>query len=367
MIFDTLRNEAYRKAIKAHIKPGDTVLDLGAGLGILGLMALQHGAGKVYMVDPSPVINIAERLIQQNKFTNSAVILQSSIETCHIPEQVDCILSVFTGNFLLSEDLLPSLIYARNQYLKPAGCMLPDKAIMHWAPVSAKAFYADKIDAWQQQPYGIDFSAVRPFTVNETHQVTANELAAEYLSESAALNEMDFCTAETITCDAASTFEISQSGTCHGLVGWFDARLNSCWLSTSPQQPAMHWSQIFLPLTTPIELQRGDQLQATLNRPEFGHWTWSVSTQNHQQRQSSFLSTPVNPQQLKKMTDNYQPRLNNPGNLALQILEMLNGDLSTSEIISQLSRSLPPGQQNKKTINTMVRRLIMEYTGTEPP
>lgn len=44
MVFDQRRNAAYARAIAAHVRPDSVVLDLGAGLGLHGLLAARAGA-----------------------------------------------------------------------------------------------------------------------------------------------------------------------------------------------------------------------------------------------------------------------------------------------------------------------------------
>ena len=92
------------------------VLDLGAGLGIHGFIAAKAGARKVYMVDPAKVLNLAEMVGQSNNLPDTIQYENKKIEEIQIPDTVDIIISVFTGNFLLTEDLLPSLIYAEKHF-----------------------------------------------------------------------------------------------------------------------------------------------------------------------------------------------------------------------------------------------------------
>lgn len=73
---------------------------------------------------------------------------------------------MFTGNFLLSEDLLPSLFYAREKFLSPGGKLIPDRAKMIAVPVSAPEYYAKHIECWSNSLQNIDLSLARRFAVN---------------------------------------------------------------------------------------------------------------------------------------------------------------------------------------------------------
>src|SRR6478736_5339945 len=119
MALDAGRNEAYARALAAAITPDSVVLDLGAGTGVLGIMAARLGARRVYLVEPEDIVLVAEELVAANGLQDRVRCLQGRIEKVQLPEQVDVIVSVLTGNFLLTEDLLPSLFYARDTVLKP--------------------------------------------------------------------------------------------------------------------------------------------------------------------------------------------------------------------------------------------------------
>lgn len=54
MLADHLRMQRYRQAIAQTVRTGDLVADLGTGLGVLALMAVQAGTARVYAVDNRP-------------------------------------------------------------------------------------------------------------------------------------------------------------------------------------------------------------------------------------------------------------------------------------------------------------------------
>ena len=141
MVFDDYRNSLYADAINKLVSPESVVLDLGAGLGIHGLIAARAGAKKVYLAEPDAVLDITARIANLDKSPARIQCIQGTIEESGIPEPVDIIVSVFAGNFLLQEDLLPSLFFARDKYLKKGGALIPDRAKMEVVPVSAPDFF----------------------------------------------------------------------------------------------------------------------------------------------------------------------------------------------------------------------------------
>ena len=70
MLKDVPRNRAYKQAIfdnKDQFK-GRTVLDVGAGTGILSVFCAQAGAARVYAVEASNVAEIAAEVVKENGF-----------------------------------------------------------------------------------------------------------------------------------------------------------------------------------------------------------------------------------------------------------------------------------------------------------
>ncbi len=155
---------------------------------------------KVYLVEPQDVIGVAKQFAKANGFANQIECIQGRIEDITLPERVDVIVSVFTGNFLLQEDLLPSLLYARDTYLKPDGLMIPDNAVMEAVPVSQPDFYAKQISIWSRSYFDLDCSLARKLAVNTVYFNRPALKKATYLAEQKSLLSLDFHTAQDVDC-----------------------------------------------------------------------------------------------------------------------------------------------------------------------
>ena len=362
MTLDTRRNQAYYNALKQVITPDSVVLDLGAGLGILGLLAAQLGAKKVYAVEPEATIEVAKDIARQNGYGERFECLKGRIEKVNLPEQVDVIISVFTGNFLLEEDLLPSLFYARDKYLRPGGVMIPNAARMEAVPVSAPNMYRDRIACWSEPHLGIDHNEARKYASQAVYYTRAELAQAKYLAEPAELLTMDFYQCKSTNCDVKRSFYIDQTELCHGWAGWFAMQLGDKWLSTAPHEPRLHWGSAFLPLDPPLQMQQGTEARFKLQRPPKGDWSWSVSCDAGLQQHSTFFALPLSLKSIKQMSPDYQPKLNQTGEAALYVLSHSNGSCSVSELSQKISQKYPKLFTEPTEATNFVRGLIRQMT-----
>lgn len=339
MAFDDYRNSVYADAIRKVVTPETVVLDLGAGLGIHGLVAAAAGAKRVYLVEPEPVVNVALAIARANGLAERMVVIEGKIEAVELPEQVDLIVSVFTGNLLFSEDLLPSLFYARDRYLKPGGRMVPDRAELMLAPASAPELHAKYIECWSQPNVGLDFSPARRFAANEILWLQREEFPVDRVAAGAVLASIDLTTSTSADCHGEASYRIQTSGLCHGLLGWIRIRLGDHWLSSDPGEPEVHWSPVLLPLDPPMPIQEGEEVRVSLQRPAKGDWTWAVTTTAGAQRHSNFLARVDGLQRLRKMAPDNRPALSKRGENTLRILEKMLAGWSNREIANYLVES----------------------------
>jgi SAM-dependent methyltransferase len=338
MVFDSHRNGLYANAIRRSIKPDSVVLDLGAGLGIHGLIAAAAGAKRVYLVEPSPVVHMAKEAALVGGFSSRITVLQDRIEDVDLPEPVDLIVSVFTGKLLFSEDLLPSLFHARDRYLKPGGRLLPDHAELWLAPLMAPLLHAQNIGRWSEDIMGLDFSATRKFAANEILWLRREEFAgSKRLSPGVVIAEVDMQNSSDAHCNGRAQCSVEVSGLCHGLIAWIRIRLVDQWMSTCPGSTAVHWAPVMLPCDPPLPLVQGEDIGLSLIRPAHGDWSWSISARAGVRRHSTFAAQITDGRELRKIGPDNVPGLSDEGARILRILDLLQQGLSNRAIAATIS------------------------------
>ena len=362
MALDERRNTAYERALAQVIGPQSVVLDLGAGLGVHGLLAARLGARRVYLVEPEDIGLLGPQVAKANGLAERTEFLQGKIEEVEVPELVDVIVAAFTGNFLLAQDLLPSLFFARDRFLKPGGTLIPDRAIMEAVPVYAPELYEREIACWSKPCLDLDFGSARQYGSNAIYYDRDTLERAQYLSKPAELLCLDFNVAANADCRAEANYSIDETGVCHGWAGWFRMRLGSDWLSTAPHELRVHWSPAFLPVDPPIEVKKGDQLRFRLVRPPFGPWSWFVESAKIEQKHSTLFAGPLTADSLSKISVDYRPSVSKDGEAARFVLSRIDGHHSVRNLSNLLSQQYPLLFGEPEKALSFVQRLVKRYT-----
>ena len=99
MIQDKARTDAYRDAILNNPQyfKDKTVMDIGAGTGILSLFAKQAGAKKVYAVEASPLADVLKEIVKLNDEEGVIEVVHGKAEEVDIEGKVDIIISEWMG------------------------------------------------------------------------------------------------------------------------------------------------------------------------------------------------------------------------------------------------------------------------------
>ena len=159
MLADRVRLSAYRDAIAKAVKPGDVVLDLGTGSGILSLFAARNAPRRVLAIDHSPFIEVARKIAATN---NCSLVEFSQVNSkAFAPdERVDIIIQEQMGDDLFDEDMVANILDLKARILKDGGRILPAKFELYIEPISKKPDHVVPY-LWDNDLWGVDFGATR--------------------------------------------------------------------------------------------------------------------------------------------------------------------------------------------------------------
>ncbi|XP_020575792.1 probable protein arginine N-methyltransferase 6 [Phalaenopsis equestris] len=307
MIKDHVRTETYRNAILRHqnLISGKVVMDVGCGTGILSIFCALAGARRVYAIEASDIAAQASEVVSANNLSDKVIVIHEKVEKVSIEEKVDVIISEWMGYMLLYESMLSSVIFARDNWLKQGGLILPSHATLYMAPVTHSERYSESIDFWRDV-YGIDMSVMLPLA----KQCAFEEPSVETISVENVLTwpfVVKFIDCYTVTArelesiTAKYNFTSMLRAPLHGFAFWFDAEFNGpstfptndnllsggstsnlystaynnqtrkkakydqvLVLSTAPEDEPTHWQQTILYLYEPIEVIQDQVIEGSI-------------------------------------------------------------------------------------------------------
>jgi hypothetical protein len=90
----------------------------------------------------------AKAIIAHNGFAEFIDVTHGQMEEVTIPEPVDVIVSEWMGYGLLYESMLPSVISARDRFMKPTGTIFPNRAKLFITGLEDEKYVKQKFDFW---------------------------------------------------------------------------------------------------------------------------------------------------------------------------------------------------------------------------
>jgi type I protein arginine methyltransferase len=264
MVADRPRTEGFSAAIREVVQPGDRVIDVGTGTGLLAMFAAKAGASKVYALEQAAIARVAEELVARNGLPDVVKVLQQKAERFAAAEPVDLIVSEWLGNFAFTEAMVQKVLACRDRNLRPGGTMLPSGVEILLAPVESTHLYDQEGPGfWDITIDGIDFSWLEAGEIAQAIAIKSMVQPEELLAGGLPIAQLEMATATEADLwpSGELEFTIERSGTCHGFAGWFVAQLSpSVPLDTGPGAPCTHWMQTFLPFK-PVKVEEGQRIR----------------------------------------------------------------------------------------------------------
>jgi len=274
----TPATERYRQAIAQVVRPGDVVVDIGAGAGSLSFFACQAGARHVYAIELDESLELGRLLAEQNGFADRVTFLKADARQVELPELGDALITNTLETLGLNGGMLDLVVDARRRLLKQGAAVLPARMGLHLAPVELPEFYGQRIGSWNEPAYGLDLSALHRFAANNMFALKADRAA--FLAAPAHAAEVDLSAAQRLDVRGEAAFAVEREGVMHGLAGWFDVSLApGIGLTNEPGNDTTGYNHAFLPLARPVAVRPGDVVRATLSTFNGAQWRWQVAVE----------------------------------------------------------------------------------------
>jgi methylphosphotriester-DNA--protein-cysteine methyltransferase/predicted RNA methylase len=260
MLNDVDRNAAFRTALLAVVKSQDVVLEVGAGTGLLAMMAARARASLVVSCESVvPIAHVARRIVAANGLSdNVEIVAKSSFELRigqDLPTRADVLVTETVDCGLLGEGILPIVRHAREHLLAKHARVIPAAARVYCSLLESAAIHRNN---FAREAAGLDVSLFNRFSTREHFPVRLFTWDHKLLSAPAPFFDFDFQSGTLESRETEVHVAVDHSGWVHGIVFWFDLKLaDDVRLSNPPGGARSHWMQAVHCFETPTHVERG--------------------------------------------------------------------------------------------------------------
>ena len=358
------RLNAYRKAVDQTVNQTDTVVDVGCGSGILGLLCLQAGASHIFAVDSTAALEIARLTLDKAGWAGRAGFVRGSSYQLELPRLADVVICDHVGYFGFDYGLISLLADARLRFLKPDGKMIPRRLNLKLAAVESESCL-QLVNAWQADCIPQAFHWIKHHSVNSTHPVTLT--AGELLSQPADLASIDLYADNPAFFSWNVQTTMLRDGTLHGFVGWFDCELaDAIWMTNSPLSDAsIDRSQAFLPIGEALPVRAGETLNVTIMaRPDDNLIAWTVEHPASGKRfsHSTWQGDILDKAELARSHPDYVPSPSRSADARNIVLSYCDGQRSVSQVRLAVLRDHPALFPSPDEISRFVNAVLRQDT-----
>jgi Ribosomal protein L11 methyltransferase (PrmA) len=281
MLNDQSRTAQYLKAIRRTVNPGDVVVDVGTGTGVLGVAAAKAGARHVYAIEATGIRRLAEKVFQANDVSELVTVVPGWSTQVELPERANVIVSEIIGANPFDERVLEAIIDARKRFGCTGVRMLPSKMTVFATGVTIpnstvqELVFTESTSLKWNRLYGINFGPLaqtprdRTFMFNAATTEVKNWKA---LTPAVPIAQIDFSAINTTAILERRTCTAGAGGALNGVVLSFVLELTEgVTLEVTPEaaDTTNHWASPVWLLPTPFRLEASQtfELEFSYNSP----------------------------------------------------------------------------------------------------
>jgi len=278
MLNDVQRTRTYLNAIAATVRPGDTVVDIGTGTGILAMAAARAGARHVYAIEASGIADTAQAMFEHNGFADRITLIRGWSTHVTLPTRADVMVAELVGTDPFDEQIAELTNDARRRLLTeharlvPHGLRVCGRAVCLPDVQRERVTFMPGSTARWRALYGFDFTPLLRTTPLDPVTIglkSSEARAVPALTAPVVIADIDLCAPVTGMVTSHVTATATASGTVNGLLLHFDVLLAPGHiLTTAPEvaDDSNHWGNRVVLLSTPFEVRAGETFVVRVER-----------------------------------------------------------------------------------------------------
>jgi len=348
MLADPARVDAYAGAIRALVKPGDRVLEIGAGIGFFSVLAVRAGAAHVDAVEPNPAIHLGPRLAQANGCDGRITFHHCHALDLALATPADVLIADLRGPLPFCGRALETLADVRQRLMRPSAAIIARRDVLYAAPVRAPQAFRREVEMpLRRRDICLEPVARVLYDTPLRYSMPAGDLVLEgkpWLT-------IDY--RSVVCCDGGgeASWDIEQRSAPDGIAVWFVSDVAEGFeFSTAPGHALSPYGQLFLPFRHPVLLEAGDSLRIGISVHLAGDdyvWAWRLWRNRGRQGdelvvdQNSLAELVIDPSALPATADATVASPRPAGRALRLVLESIEDGQPIGAIASRLVERFP--------------------------
>ncbi|WP_010543176.1 tetratricopeptide repeat protein [Sphingomonas elodea] len=282
MMNDVPRNDAFEAAIKAALAErgqGARVLDIGAGSGLLSLMAARAGAQQIVACEMEPMIaEMAQHIVAANGYADRITVHAKPSTELAVGAELDrpaeILVSEILSSDLLTEKVLDTFEDAHRRLLAPDAIVIPRAASAMGCLVASETL-ADY--AFVGEVSGFDLSAFGAFAPQRL-PIHGTMTGWQRLSDDVELVRLELTQKKHDATLARLRIPVTASGRAIGIVQWMHIDLREG--VTFDNHPDGYqdggWLQVLHSFPAPIDVVAGETIDLAVGHDRITLILWPL-------------------------------------------------------------------------------------------